>query len=71
MQNRRSLSHFDHEGGTAARQIVGCSDPAEQPVNDPHHRDFRGQRQPRLRKHDEQRVLAQERGLSSHIWAGQ
>ena len=34
VQDRRGLDHLDHEGGAAARQIVGGADAAEQAVDD-------------------------------------
>ena len=34
IENHRGLDHLHHEGGAAARQIVGGANPREQPVDD-------------------------------------
>ena len=50
VENRGSFGHLYHEGGSAARKIIGPADTAEQPVYDPNYRGLRRKRQSSLRK---------------------
>ena len=63
--------HLNHKGGAAPRQIIGRAHTAEQFI---HHADMCGSRRdisPQLRQHHQQRILAQEGGLTRHVGAGQ
>ncbi len=71
IENRGGLDHFDHEGGTAPRQIVGGADTTEKLAD---HADMgiaRGHEGPGLRQHGDQRVLAQEGRFAGHVGPGQ
>ncbi len=69
-QDRRRLDHFDHEGRSATRQIVGGADPAEQPVDQTQPGSGGRHEAARLRQYRDQRVLAQKGGFAAHIGAG-
>jgi hypothetical protein len=70
VQDRRRLDHLDHEGRTAARQIVGRPHPAEQPVDDADPGALRRHLRARLREDRDQRVLPQKGALPRHVGAG-
>ena len=71
MQDGSRFCHFHHEGGLSACQIVRRANPAEQPVDRTQTGGLGGHRQPGLRQHGDQGVLAQEGRLTRHVRAGQ
>ena len=64
------LDHLDHEGGAAAREIVGRADAREQPVDDADPRPRRRHVGADLRHQRDQRVLPQEGRFARHVGAG-
>ena len=64
----RGLHHLHHEGGAAARQIVGGADAREQPVDDADPRPRRRHEAADLRQQRDQRVLAQEGRFARPCW---
>ena len=64
------LDHLDHEGRTAAREIVRGADAAEQAVDDADLGAGGGDEAAGLREHGDQRGLAQEGRLAAHVRAG-
>ena len=71
VQDGGGLGHFDHECGTAAREVVGGADAGEQPIYDADAGGFRRDRQAGLGEHDDEGVLAQERRFAGHVGAGE
>ena len=70
IEDRGGLDHLHHEGGAAAREIVGRADPREQAVDDADPRRFRRHEAPRLGEHRDQRILAQIGRLARHVRPG-
>ena len=69
-EDRRGLDHLDHEGRTAAREIVGGADAAEQAVDDADPRARGRDEAAGLGEHRDQRGLAEEGRLAAHVGAG-
>ena len=70
IEDRRRLDHLDHEGGAAAREIVGRADAAEQAID---HADAGGSGRhegAHLGERGDEGVLAQIRGFAGHVGAG-
>ena len=71
VQDRGGLDHLHHEGGAAAREIVGGADAGEERVDHADMRGFRRHEGARLRQDGDQRVLAEEGRLAGHVGAGE
>ena len=71
VQDGRRLHHLHHEGRAAARQIVGRTHAAVEPVHHPDVRALRRHETAHLGQHGDQRVLAQEGRFTGHVRAGQ
>ena len=71
VQDGGGLGHLHHEGGAAARQVVGRADAGEQAVDHADGGAFGRHRQAGLGEHDDQRVLPQEGGFAGHVGAGE
>ena len=70
VEDHGGLDHLDHEGGAAAREIVGGADAREQPVDDADAGAGRRHEGADLRQQRDQRVLAQEGRFAGHVGAG-
>ena len=67
VQDHSGFGHFDHEGGTAARQVIGGADSGENPIDDGKQRGFGGNEGTHLRQDRKQRGLAEIRGFAAHV----
>ena len=70
VQDDGGLGHLDHEGGAAARQIVGRADAGEDAVDQGQGGGFGGNEGAHLRQDGDERGLAQVGGLAAHVGAG-
>ena len=70
VEDRGGLDHFDHEGRTAAREIVGRADPRIKLVDDPDMGALRGHERAHLGKDGDQCILTQIGRFAGHVRAG-
>ena len=70
VENGRRLDHFNHEGGASARQIVSRTNAREETIDNADMGLARRHISAHLRKHDNQRVLAQIGRFTRHIRTG-
>ena len=70
IQNGGGLDHFNHEGGPAARQVIGSADAAEKPVDDTDGGAVGRHEQPGLGHDGNMRILPQKSGFACHVRAG-
>ena len=70
IENHRGLDHLHHEGGAAARQIVGSAHAREQPIDNADPRPRGRHKAADLRQQRDQRILAQEGRFARHVRAG-
>ena len=70
IENAGGFNHLDHEGGSPPRNVVGCSDPAEQAIDNADFDGAGGHERAHLRHDRNERVLAQEGRFARHVRAG-
>ena len=67
VQDVGGFLHFDHEGGMAAGDVVGCADARKNAVDERHFGFARRHERSDLRHDDHERGLPQVRGLAAHV----
>ena len=70
VEDHGGLGHLHHEGGAAARQVVGGADAGEDAIDDRAAGGLGGHKGTHLGQDGDQRGLAQVGGLAAHVGAG-